>query len=248
MVATYLFNFIIISAFFILLVGTVVAYIIYACFYKNQVLNIIKNDAAYNIIKNILLYSLLLSFLVFFSLFIWFYKTVLLSIGYVVFNTNSNIITNNNFLNQVLPIEFSTDLFGNILLFLAYFVGLLSIVVLDNRVFWKNIRHLFAINIFVIVVYLYVSATNIVLFFLFYEFLLLPSFLIIYFISPSRRAIQASLYFLIWTQIGSFLVLLTICYIVVIVGSADFLEIKAYNFNYETSMCIYVGLFFRIWF
>jgi len=81
------------------------------------------------------------------------------------------------------------------------------------------------------------------MFFLFYEFLLLPSFFIVYFISPSRRAIQASLYFLIWTQIGSFLVLLTVCYVISIVGSSNFFDIKSYNFTYQTSCIIYTGLF-----
>ena len=52
-------------------------------------------------------------------------------------------------------------------------------------------------NSFILVVYFYVFSTNILLFFLFYEFLLVPSFLIVFYISPSRRAVQASLYFLI---------------------------------------------------
>ena len=90
-------------------------------------------------------------------------------------------------------------------------------------------------NAFIIVVYFYVFSTNILLFFLFYEFLLVPSFLIVFYISPSRRAVQASLYFLIWTQIGSFLVLITIAYLITIVGSSDFYAIKLYNFSYSES-------------
>ncbi|MCB1713234.1 MAG: hypothetical protein KDH96_12420, partial [Candidatus Riesia sp.] len=38
---------------------------------------------------------------------------------------------------------------------------------------------------------------NIIFFFLFYELLLLPSFLLVYNVSQARRAIQASLYFVI---------------------------------------------------
>jgi NADH:ubiquinone oxidoreductase subunit 4 (subunit M) len=81
------------------------------------------------------------------------------------------------------------------------------------------------------------------MFFLFYEFLVVPSFLVVYYISPSRRAIQASLYFLIWTQIGSFLVLLVISYIIVVVGSGSFSDIKAYNFTYNESSALFLLLF-----
>ena len=94
--------------------------------------------------------------------------------------------------------EFSIDFFGIILLFLGYFVGILSLLALDNRIFWKNIKYLFSLNIFILVVYFYVFSTNLLLFFLFYELLLIPSFLIVYFVSPSRRAIQASLYFFLY--------------------------------------------------
>jgi len=81
------------------------------------------------------------------------------------------------------------------------------------------------------------------LFFLFYEFLLIPSFLIVYFISPSRRAVQASLYFLIWTQVGSFLVLSVIAYIISFVGSSNFSVIAIYPFSYNEVFYIYLFLF-----
>jgi len=102
---------------------------------------------------------------------------------------------------------------------------------------------MFALNSFIIVVFFYVFSTNLLLFFLFYELLMIPSFLIVYFVSPSRRAIQASLYFLIWTQIGSFLVLIVIAYLVSVVGSTRFIDIKMYNFSYTESFFIYSFLF-----
>ena len=80
-------------------------------------------------------------------------------------------------------------------------------------------------------------------FFLFYELLLIPSFLVVYFISPSRRAIQASIYFLIWTQIGSFLVLMVVSYLISIIGGVDFINIKYYCFSYKESFILYTFLF-----
>ena len=57
-------------------------------------------------------------------------------------------------------------------------------------------------------VWLFVNETNPLNLFLYYELFLLPSFFIVYFLSPNRRSIIASIYFLTWTQFGSLLVLI----------------------------------------
>ena len=140
--------------------------------------------------------------------------------------------------------NFSIDFFGIILLFLSYVVGFISLLALDSRLYWKNFRYIYTFNIFVIIVYLYVTTNNILLFFLYYEFLLLPSFLFVYFVSPSRRAIQASIYFVIWTQLGSFLVLTAVAYIVYSVGSSEFDMIRRYVFTSNEVWLLYSLLFF----
>jgi len=84
-----------------------------------------------------------------------------------------------------------------VLLMIAYFVGFLSFLALDNKLYFKNIKFLFFLNIFVLIVFFYVSTNNILILFIFYEFLLIPSFLLVFYLSPSRKAIQASLYFVI---------------------------------------------------
>ncbi len=139
--------------------------------------------------------------------------------------------------------SFSMDLFGFVLLFLAYIVGFISLLALDTRLYWKNFRYVFTFNVFVVIVYLYVTTNNLLLFFLFYEFLLLPSFLFVYFVSPSRRAIQASLYFVIWTQIGSVLVLVVVAYILIVVGGSEFDLIRRYNFSETEVFWLYLMLF-----
>jgi len=242
MVQHYFFSNILIYTVDILLTGTFFSYLVYFFSYKNQYQNLIKYDTVYNLIKILLLVSLGLSY-IFFIFFLYFFYTYYLAVSnYSIFCSYK--ILPNIYLNFFfIWFEFSVDFFGIVLLFLAYFVGILSLLALDNRIFWKNIKYLFSLNIFILIVYFYVFSTNLLIFFLFYEFLLIPSFLIVYFISPSRRAIQASLYFLIWTQIGSFLVLIVISYLVSVVGSSDFCDIKLYNFSYTESFFLFLFLF-----
>ncbi len=87
-------------------------------------------------------------------------------------------------------------------------------------------------------------------FFFFYESLLLPSFLFVYYVSPSRRAIQASIYFVIWTQIGSILVLVVISYFLSVTNTTNFYALKLYNFSeletYVLFFLLFLGFGFKI--
>jgi len=140
-------------------------------------------------------------------------------------------------------INLTLDFFGFILLFLAYSVGFLSLLALDTRIYWKNYKYYLAFNIFVLIVIFYTTVTNILIFFLLYECLLLPSFLFVYFISPSRRAIQASIYFVVWTQLGSFLVLCCMAYIMSIHGAFDFYSLKNIVFTESEMFYLYLFIF-----
>jgi len=223
--------------------GTIIGYLLFF-FVRNRFQTINKYDYVYSLIRYVLLGSLSTSFILFVCALFSLYTFLATTSNYAIFNSYCIVPNITKIGNMYLGLELAIDFFGIVLLFLAYFVGILSLLALDNRFFWKNTKYLFTINVFIIVVFLYVSATNLMLFFLFYEFLLVPSFLIVYFISPSRRAIQASLYFLIWTQIGSFLVLIVVAYLVSIVGSTHFTSIKVYNFSYYESFMVYSFLFF----
>lgn len=135
------------------------------------------------------------------------------------------------------------DFFSYIILFLAYVVGFITLSTLDTRLYWYNINYIYFFNLFIVVVFFFVSVSNILAFFLTYELLLLPSFFFVFFVSPGRRSIQASFYFLMWTQIGSFVVLFAISYCVVVANSFDFYSLKNFNFTNNEIFFLYSILF-----
>ena len=198
-----------------------------------------------NLFKFLLIYSFLSSI---FLLLIYIYIFL-----YTLINFN-NCLYNNVFLINpnyyFLGIKINLDFFGIILLFLSFLCGLFSIMSLDNKIYFKNIKYIFYLNIFVVIVFFYVSSNNILILFISYELLLLPSFVLVFFLSPSRKSTQASLYFLIWTQIGSFLVLCAVFYILSVTGSSNFFLIKNFIFNkYEIlflSFLFFLGFGFKI--
>jgi NADH-quinone oxidoreductase subunit M len=65
----------------------------------------------------------------------------------------------------------------------------------------------------------------------------------VYNTSQYKKGVQASLYFLIWTQLGSFLVLICIAYIINVVGGTNFFFLKNFVFTSFESYCLYFLLF-----
>jgi formate hydrogenlyase subunit 3/multisubunit Na+/H+ antiporter MnhD subunit len=185
-----------------------------------------------------LLTSLLLHFFTIYFFMVYAYKINAVSLlGQPLFLPASKTSFTFNYF------EMSVDFFSLILLLLAYLVGFISIFVLDTRLSVKNIKYLFSFNIFIIIVYLYTTTTNIIMFFVYYELLLLPSFMFVFFMSPSRRAIQASVYFVVWTQIGSLIVLLAVAFLIKITSIFDFNSLRFFRFTSYEAYIIYSLLF-----
>lgn len=192
------------------------------------------------IVLKLILILLGLLFLLFLYIIFYYYLFVL--------NLNKNLIfwcTNLNTLNVTFffLIKLAPDLFGLILLLIAFFVGFISFFTLDTRIFYKNWVCFIICYLLVFFICLYSFCTDIILFFLCYEGLLLPSFWLVYFLSPNRRGIQASIYFLLWTQLGSFLVLVFIMYILINYNLYLFLDLRQIQFFSIEIWFLYLLLF-----
>ena len=204
---------------------------------------LIKNLSIFVYLRFLLITVNLISFFLFIYLFIYY---IYINKILIVEGLLSDLLFNfTGCLNIWLgSFYFSLDFFSFILLFLAYIVGFISLLALDTRLYWRNIKYIFSFNIFILIVFFYVATTNLILFFLFYEFLLIPSFLFVYFVSYSRKAIQASLYFVIWTQIGSFLVLCAVAYLIAVSNFYDFFSVRTFVFTNLEIAILYTLLFF----
>lgn len=194
------------------------------------------------------LFSLVLYVISMCSAFIYIYLYL-----FIISDVNINYLNSYYMITpqyNVFNINMSMDFFGTVLLIIAYLVGLLSFLALDNKLYWKNIKLINFLNLFILIVFFYITTNNILILFLAYEFLLVPSFLLVYFLSPSRKSTQASLYFVIWTQIGSFLVLTVVFYIINVSGCVDFFLIKNYNFTtletFLLSIILFLGFGFKV--
>lgn len=150
---------------------------------------------------------------------------------------------------------FSTvDFFNNInLLGLSLFitgvwVGLIIIFISDVRTFFNKIFSLVYFLGFLLLIYFFITETNYLMIFIYYELFLLPSFYLVYWLSPNRRSIVAAIYFLTWTQTGSLCLLIVILYLYVNSNSNEiFISISEQPWIIVILFFLGVGVKVPIW-
>jgi len=191
---------------------------------------------------------IILGFIIFWLNFTIFYYFLLF------FNSLNNNFVWNSFMcplnyefvfstESVCLVKFSPDLFGIILFLLAVFVAFISFLTMDTRFFYKNMKYIIICYLLLFFIYLYSVCTDIFFLFFCYEGLLFPSFWLVYILSPNRRAVQSALYFLLWTQLGSLLVLFFIAYIFEQYGAYFFSDLLNIKFSNIESWLLYIILF-----
>lgn len=229
------------SATIILLIITILFNIIFLVLSKNnEFQDFYKNDIIFLFVKFCINLSFLLICILQIFIFYFFIeyskKTTNAIMFYDILNFKTKVFFYGNIhdlyiLDNFFSYNYSIDSFGIVIQFLGLIVGYLSFIVLDTRFFYKNIKYLSIFCIFSLVVILFTTTNNFIFFFIYYELLLLPAFLLVNFLSQARRASQAGLYFIIWTQTGSFLVLCATAYIIVLSGKYTFSEARLFKFT-----------------
>ena len=83
---------------------------------------------------------------------------------------------------------------------------------------------------------------DVLLFYIFFESILPPLFILIGLFGSSNR-VRASFYLFLYTLLGSLFLLLSIVTMWSIIGTTDFNALYKTNFNYYTQLCLFLGIF-----
>ena len=83
---------------------------------------------------------------------------------------------------------------------------------------------------------------DILLFYIFFESILPPLFLLIGIFGSSNK-VRASFYLFLYTLLGSLFLLLSILTMSSIMGTTDFDALSKTNFNYSTQLFLFYGIF-----
>jgi len=96
-------------------------------------------------------------------------------------------------------------------------------------------------------------ADSMILFFIFYEMLLIPSFLILYLYAKTRKAIEAAFLMFFWTQFGAIFLIFNFIYIYISTSSFYFSSLQYFSFSSFQSTVLFFnfligfGVKFPIW-
>lgn len=93
--------------------------------------------------------------------------------------------------------------------------------------------------------YVLFFTNSLILFFLFYEMLLVPSFFILYKFAKTRRCVEAAYLMFFWTQFGALFLIFGLLYLFYICGSSYFSVISYFHFStFEVNfifLCVIAG-------
>jgi NADH-quinone oxidoreductase subunit M len=125
----------------------------------------------------------------------------------------------------------SGSYFSEVLILLALVITIVSWVYLSERYLYKNIFFLFYFFIFVVTTINMVYATNLLVMFIFFEFIFLPSLFFVYQFGYAKKVEKTIGFLLLWTLTGSFIALFGILYIYGTLGSLEVADVTGASFT-----------------
>jgi proton-translocating NADH-quinone oxidoreductase chain M len=152
------------------------------------------------------------------------------------FYFNYNWVSNFNFILGIDGISLFFILLTNLLIFLCVLIS------------WDSIKHnlklyfimFFLLNFFLIGVF---CVLDLLLFYIFFESVLIPMYLIIGFWGSRTRKIRAAYFFFLYTLLGSVLLLLSIIYIYYQIGTTDFEILSTVSFTLKEQKILWLSFF-----
>lgn len=136
-------------------------------------------------------------------------------------------------------IFFGVDGISIFFIILSIFLVSLCMLFYENLNYLKEYMICFlVIESFLIILF---STLNLLVFFVFFESILVPLFIIIGLLGSGRRKIRSGYFFFFYTFIGSILMLFSIIFIFLRVGTFDFQVLASLNLNLQTQNILWFG-------
>ena len=153
-----------------------------------------------------------------------------------------NIVSYKTSINA-LSVDFSFGLDGISVLFffLSSFLIFLSVIfVLETDLLKESLIFLSLINLFLLLIF---SALDLLVFYVFFEAVLVPMSLLIGLWGSRERKVRAFYLFFFYTLVGSLFMLLGILYIFVKTGSSNLEYLLTWNFTLEEQCWLWLSFF-----
>lgn len=196
--------------------------------------------------------KIVLIFSIFFSLIslIFLYYLFEYQKTLIFYKNSSNLIIYDFFLQTFL--NYSNNLNLNLIqiyyfpfIYIFLLITILSLLFCLSYSINELIAFLFYCILILIAGYTLFFSDSLILFFIAYEMLLIPSFFILYKFAKTRRCIEAAYLMFFWTQFGALFLIFSFFYIFFICNTSSFFNISNFSFsNFEINflfICWIIG-------
>ena len=198
------------------------------------------NRNKYNLIKNL-------------SLFWYFFFLIIYSVIWIFYDPNNQF----QFLFKISWIKLNfiftwSDLLLGVDALSLFFIGLSFILMpICVLISWNSVKFLlkeFIIFLHVILLFLIIlfSVLELLSFYILFEIILIPIFLLIGIWGSREEKIEASFYFFFYTLIGSFLMLLSIFKLYSLFGNTNFIFLYHLSINFNLECMLFLGFFISL--
>ncbi len=172
-------------------------------------------------------------FLILFFFSLYYFSKFILTLIYV-HSLDFSIVT-----NSLIEVSY----FGDVLVCLAIITSIISWIYLSERFLYKFHFFIFYFFIFIMCTINMVNTNNLLLMFVFFEFIFLPSLFFVYQFAYSKKVDKTISYLLKWTLSGSFLVLLAIIYIYSVYSTLNIYDLNLLAFSKGEKFFLFLIIF-----
>jgi len=174
--------------------------------------------------------------------FVKFYYSLRLEqiLGPHLLDLKLNFFCNNNQIPYLEYYAVFSSSFGDAVIILAIITGLICLELLGLKNIFKYINNINIFFIFLSFVIIMVSTSNILIMFLCFEFLFLPTMYFVHKLGYSKKIDNANEILFYWTLFGSFLVLCALIYIFTNFNTLNYTILQTKQFSYWESKILFL--------
>lgn len=201
----------------------------------------LKFKTAFNIIKycNILFLGLIFVFVFLkFIIYLWNYKRLSL------FISNYSFVTVQfSYLFNAPMISLNSSVLSDVILLLAFSSGTVCIYLLGEKNLARYLSNISIFAIFLVAIVFMVYTTNLLVMFVGFECLFLPTLYFVYIHGYVQRVDKTLRILLYWTLFGAFLVLTSLSYLYFKYKSLNFFYLNSIEFTKMENFFLYIAIF-----
>lgn len=207
----------------------------------NFIYNIFFKNISY-LIRLLRFINLLFLSIIITLLIIKFYFSLKLeqTAGIYIYDLKYNFFKENSYLFYFEHFIIFSSSFSDAIIILSFITGLICIELLGLKNLFKTVSNVNIFYIFNFFVITMVSTNNILIMFLSFEFIFLPTMYFVFKLSYSKKSEKANEVLFYWTLFGSFLVLCTLCYLYYNYNTLNYIYLQKETISKFESQIIFI--------